>query len=253
MTQQTVLKAYLLILLLPAIILASAAQELQQASETGTVAFLLVTDKGAVGIEQARQMVEDAAAMIDVLSVIIEIDRSDPANSMLVKKYRLFTAPVPLVLVFAANGATAGGLPIDKATPAKLAQFVPTAKKAEVLKAIQSKQPVFITAARKNMGSGDDIYSTCAMACGQLKGKAQCILIDMDDKNEQRFLKELKINPQATEPVTVVINSQGQVANKFTGAVEVGNLVQAANKRVKSGCCPPGSGKTCGPTKKTKK
>ena len=253
MTPQTTLKACLLILLLPAIILASAAQELQQASDAGAVAFLLVTDMGTPGIEQARQMVSDASSMINAKSTIIELDRSDQANSGLVTKYRLSTAPVPLVLVFADNGVLAGGSPTDKSSSEKITQLVPTAKKAEVLKAIQSKNSVFITASRASMKSGDDILSRCAMACWQMNGKAQIIQIDMDDVSEQRFLQELKIDLASVSPVTVVINSKGQVTDKLTGAVDVGNLVQAANKVASSSCCPAGSGKTCGPATTTKK
>ena len=85
-----------------------------------------------------------------------------------------------------------------------------------------------------------------------MKGKCVAIDISMDDPAEADFLKQLKVNLQATEPVTVVLNAQGQLTGTFNGPVDVTNLVQAASKKVSSGCCPPSSGKTCAPTPKKK-
>ena len=75
------------------------------------------------------------------------------------------------------------------------------------------------------------VSSACAAACGQMQGKCTSIKINLDEDDELPFLNELKINPQSKEPVTVVINAQGQVTGSFAGAVEVGNLVQAATKK----------------------
>lgn len=250
MLVQRVLGVFLVIAIIPPSFAALPADDLQSASEAGKIAFVLVTEPGAAGVEQAEAKIRGAMAKIDK-AVMIELNRADIANASLVAKYRLAGAPVPLILVFASNGVLAGGNLAAKLTSEQLVKIIPSPQKAEVLEALQAGHAIFLTASRKEMSTKSEILNICAVACGQMKGKSCSIAIDMDDKKEASFLKELGIKPQSTEPVTVVINAQGQVTGSFDGPVDVGKLVQAANKKA-GGCCPPSSGKTCGPTKKKK-
>jgi len=231
-------------------LLATTAEELEKAASKGKTVFLVVTEPTVNGTEAARELARTAGKQVKN-STVIELNRIDQANAALVTKYRLTAAPVPLILVIARNGAIAGGLPAASVTSEQLVKMAPTAKKAEVLKAVQDGQSVLITAASKGMLMETSVSSACATACGQMQGKCTSIKINLDDDDELPFLNELKINPQSREPVTVVINAQGQVTGSFAGGVEVGNLVQAATKKA-GGCCPSGgaSSSSCGPTKK---
>jgi len=252
MLLRSILGAILLLAMVPVNLVASTADDLQSASEKSRVAFVLVTEPGATGVDHATNIINDAMKEVEN-SVFIEFNRTDEENASLVKKYRLSSAPVPLILAFASNGVMAGGVQASRANSQKLVEMIPSPKKAEVIKSIQSGQSVFVTASRKGMVGKSEIYDACMAACGMMKDKSRCIQVDMDDKAELSFLKELKINMQAVEPVTVVVNAQGKIAGSFNGAVDVSKLVQTAKKSVGGGCCPTGSGKTCGPTKKTKK
>jgi hypothetical protein len=231
-------------------IFATTADELAKATDKGKTVFLLVFEPNAQGIEPARGIVKAASEQVKK-STVVQLDRSDATNSELVAKYRLAGVPLPLIMMLCGNGAIAGGIPAANTTAEKLIKMVPTAKKAEVLKAVQDGQSVLITAASKKMPKETSVSSACAAACGQMQGKCTSIKINLDDDDELPFLNELKISPQSKEPVTVVINAQGQVTGSFAGGVEVGNLVQAATKKA-GGCCPSGgaSSSSCGPTKK---
>ena len=227
---------------LPLAASASTGEQLQLATDNGSVVFVLVTEPNAVGTDQARQTIQSALNQIPG-SVIIESNRTDAANSPFVQQYKLAAVPVPLILVFASNGVMAGGNVASNLTTQQLIAMVPSPKKAEVLKAIQSGQAVYLTASRSGMTTTSDVAKGCAAACTQMQGK--CAAIDV--------LKLLKVNLQAAEPVTVVLNAQGQLTGTFNGPVDVTNLVQAATKKVSSGCCPPSSGKTCAPAPAKKK
>lgn len=250
MFRRLITGALLAAFLAPAVLNATTTDELKQAQDKKKTVFLLVTEPNAAKVDEAREMIK-AATKQAKKSTVIELDRADNANTDLVNQYRLAGVPLPLILVIASNGAIAGGLPAEKASAEELAQMVPTPKKAEVLKAVQSGQAVFVTASQKKMASEAKAIGSCAAACAQMQGKSQNIQINLEDKSELPFLTELKIDPLSPEPVTVVINAQGQVAGSFQGAVEVSNLVQAATKKA-GGCCPPGgaSSSSCGPTKK---
>jgi hypothetical protein len=229
---------------------ASPQQDLDSAARQKKVAFILVTDQGAAGVDQARNLIQQAMSQVKK-SVLVEVDRSSPGNADLVAKFRLAGSPVPLILVAARNGILAGGIAAAQATSDGLVGMVPSPKKAEALEAIQSGKAVLLSVSRKGMATQSGAKAACAAACGQMADKCVTVQIDMDDPQEAGFLAAMKVNLASTEPVTLVINAQGQVAGTYAGAADVAMLVQAATKKV-GGCCPStvqGGAKGCGPAK----
>lgn len=230
---------------------ASPTNDLESAIQDQKVAFILVTEPGTPGVDQARQMIRDAVRQVN-RATMIEVDRSTPANAEIVAKLRLSGVPVPLILVAARTGALAGGLPAAQLTVEKLVAMVPSPKQGEILKALQDGKSAFIIAGHPGMSQWSGTVGTCATACSQMGDKCQTIQIDIDDPQEKAFLTQLKVNLASMEPVTLVINAQGQVTGTYAGAVELPVLVQAATKRA-GGCCPPkvqGGAPSCPPTKK---
>jgi hypothetical protein len=177
------------------------------------------------------------------------MNRSDAANTELVTKYRLAGAPLPLILVIASNGLVAGGYTLTQATPELLVKAVPSPKKSEVIKSLSDGKSVFIVVTGKSMAEKTTIMNTCQQACIEMENNAKMIEISLDDPKENQFLTELKVDMAAKEPTTYVINSKGQLTGTFTDDVNTNTLVASAKKVAASGCCPPGSGKSCGPTK----
>lgn len=227
---------------------ASPQQDLESAAKEKSVAFILVVEPGAPGCDQAQDLVRDAMRQVNK-STLVVLDRSDPENAELVAKFRLAGAPVPLILLAASNGALAGGLPANQATVDRLVAMAPSPRKADILLAIQEGKSVFIVASRKGMNAESGAVTTCSAACGQMNGKSVTFQIDLDDSQETAFLAQLKVNLASTEPITLVVNPQGQITATFAGTVDVANLVQAATKRA-SGCCPSSvqaSSKSCAP------
>jgi len=230
---------------------ASPARDLEAAVQRDQVAFILVTEPGAPGTEQARLLIRQTMNRVDN-SALVELDRSNSANAGLVAKFRLAGAPVPLILVAARNGVLAGGLPAADATPDKLLAVVPSPKKAEVIQLLQAGKAVFIAISRKSMPARAGATSACAAACAQLKDQGATVGIDLDDPREAEFLAQLSVDRAAKEPVTLVVNPQGQIAGTYAGATDVASLVQAATRRV-GGCCPStaqGGSQSCAPAKK---
>ena len=230
---------------------ASTQRDVEAAAKQGKIAFILVVDQGATGVDQARAVVRQIMPKVSN-SVLLELDRSAPANAEYVAKLRLAGAPVPLILIAARNGALAGGVPAAQATPELLLSLVPSPKKAEVLQALQSGKPVFIAVSRKGMTSEPKAVAACLAACNKIGEKSALVRIDLADAREATFLSQLKVNTAATEPVTLVVNAQGQVTGSYADVQDVASLVQAATK-VAGGCCPStvqGGSKGCAPATK---
>ena len=60
----------------------------------------------------------------------------------------------------------------------------------------------------------------------------------MTDKVEQRFLKEMRIDPKTKIPVVVVFNAKGDITDVHRKGVNAAMLVASAKK--KKECCPGG-------------
>ena len=222
---------------------ASVQADIEKANKKDKTVFLVVTEPGVAGAENAVSVAKQASEKV-AQSTVIEMNRADSNNNQLVSKYRLAGTQLPLILTIATNGAAAGGLPAAQATPENLVNMIPSPTKADVLQALSERKAVFVVASRKSMVDREKILETCKNACNQMKNKAAFVSIDMDDEKENLFLSQLKINKLSTVPVTAVINSQGKITGSFNGSVEVKQLVQAATKKPK-GCCPDGSKKGC--------
>jgi hypothetical protein len=230
------ISCFLLLGLLGPLAAASPQKDLEKATEREEVIFLLVTGEGATGVEQARDLIHQVMKEVDN-STLVVLDRSDAANADLVARFRVASVPVPLILIVAPNGVTAGGVPAAKATAEKLLTLVPSPRKAEMLQALNNGKAIFAVAGRGSMDTQAAALAACTAACGQMGGASVVIMIDMDDPAEVAFLTQIKVDTASAEPVTVVVNPQGQFTGRYTGTPEVADLVAAATKRV-AGCCP---------------
>ena len=228
------------------IIWASVQSDIEKANTKGNVVFLVVTEPGVIGAEKAVSVATEAQKLV-AKATVIEMNRADLTNSQLVTKYRLAGASLPLILVIASNGVVSSGIAADRATPESLIQMIPSPKKAEVLQALSEGKAVFLVASRKSMANREKVSDTCKSACNQMNNRAALVSIDMDDKKENSFLAQLRVNALSAEPMTSVINPQGQVTATFSGPVEVKTIMEATAKKA-GGCCPGGSQKGCGPS-----
>jgi hypothetical protein len=227
---------------------ATVKSEIENANKAGNSVFLVVTDAQVTGTDKALEIANKAHENYSKSNVII-MNRTEAANQELVTKYQLSGAPLPLILVVATNGLVAGGYNLEQATPELLVKAVPSPKKADVMKALSEGKSVFMVVSSKSMKKSD-LVSTCQKACTEMENNAKIIEVDQDDAMEKTFLSELNVSPSITEPQTYVINSKGQVMGNFSSDVNSTTLVATAKKVSGGGCCPIGSGKSCGPTKK---
>jgi hypothetical protein len=229
-----------------------ASQRLSQALTDGKYVYLFFYESANSDCQTMGRYLDSFARRTKKNVEIIKIDRTDPKNSDIVTKLRTQTAPIPLTLLINPRG-TMEAVFTKVVTEEELSQAFPSPKKAQTLKYIQEGKGVILSFANKKMSSREAVQACCSQAKEKLAGKAEYIYIDLSDRKESGFIKELKIDPQTPTPVTFVINPQGQVTGKYEGEVQVTNLVEAATKVVKSGCCPPSSGQACPPTNPQKK
>ena len=219
---------------------ASAQGELSAAALEGKTVFLVVTQGNAPGTDRAMQLARQAQGMAPDKATVVLMDRGAAENQKLVERYRLLGAPVPLILVIAPNGVVAGGALLKDITPELLVKTIPTPKKTEMLMGLHQKMSVIVVMSRKTMVEARSaIYEACGEATRRLERKVTTVVVDMDDKAEKAWLKELGVGPREALPVTVVFNPKGQKTQVFRKVMTADELVKAVQKKVE--CCPGGS------------
>lgn len=230
-----------------------ASQRLSQALSDGKYVYLFFYESGNGNCEIMEKHLDSFARKTKKDVEIIKVDRKDPENRDIVTRLRTQTAPIPLTLLFGSNGAIVTAF-TKVVSEEQLTGAFPSPKKTETLKYIGQGKGVILCFSNTEMPSKQKVQSCCSQAKDKLAGKAEYINIDLSDPKEAGFIKELKIDPNSPEPVTFVINSQGQVTGKYGVDIQVANLVQAATRVVKSGCGPSSSCVTpCEPTNAKKK
>lgn len=218
----------------------STQGELSAAALEGKTAFLVVTQGNAPGTDRALQLARQAQGMAPEKAAVVLMDRGAAENQKLVERYRLLGAPIPLVLVIAPNGVVAGGALLKDVTPELLVKTIPTPKKTEMLMGLHQKMAVIVVASKKTMVEPRSaIYEACSEATRRLERKVTTVILDMDDKAEKAWLKELGVGPREAMPVTVVFNPKGQKTQVFRKVMTADELVKAVTKKVE--CCPGGS------------
>ena len=89
---------------------AGAMAALQQAADAGKYLFLFVCDKDDASTRTAGKVVEAAVGKMDGKAQWVTVRRDAPEEKAVVQKFGLKSAPVPLVLAIAPNGAITGGI-----------------------------------------------------------------------------------------------------------------------------------------------
>ncbi len=180
----------------------------------------------------------------------VAVNVTDPAEKTMVTKFGIDRSPVPLVLVFAPNGAITKGLPV-KCDEKQLLQAFVSPGTAQCLKALQSRKLVLLSVqARKPQVQQVSLQQGVADFASDPRYAAatETVVIDPADPAETSFLQDLQVDPRTATSVTVFLVPPGSVVGKFDGAVTkeqlVAKLQAAQSNPCAGGKCGPGG---CGP------
>jgi len=212
---------------------ASAAEDLTAATAAGHPVYVVVTDGSARGADAVTAAATEAAA--SVKGKVLVLDRGAAANAELVAKYRLGSAPVPLVLVLAGNGLPVAGLTADRVTPAALVAALPSPKKLETLTALHDRRAVFVVVSGEKMAGRTAAIEQASLAMQAMemtKSKARVVLVDVADPKEVAYVADLALGALEA-PTAVVLNAAGKRIATLRAPWAAKDLAEAA---VKEGC-----------------
>lgn len=212
---------------------ASAAEDLTAATAAGQAVYIVVTDASVADVKPVAAAAAEAAAAVKGRSLVL--DRGAAANADLVAKYRLASAPVPLVLVLASNGLPVAGLPGERATAAALVAALPSPKRLETLTALNDRRAVFIVVSGEKMAGRTAAIEQASLAMQAMEltpNKARMVLVDVADPKETAYVADLKLGALEV-PTVVVFNGAGKRISTLRAPWTAAALAEAA---VKEGC-----------------
>ena len=218
---------------------------LARASAAGKYIFIFFSKEDDQNTATMRKVFEGAMGKAGGKADSIAIKITDPAEKKIVDKYRVTSAPMPLVLAVAPNGAVTGGFPRQFNENTLLGAFASPGME-KCLKALQERKLV-ILCAQNNRTKSNDVATKCAhdfKADARFARFTEIVRVDPADATEAKFMKQLRIEPKTTEAVTAMLAPPGVVVGTFKGAVAKDALVSALIAATSGGC---GSG-GCGPS-----
>jgi hypothetical protein len=179
-------------------------------------------------------------------AVVVKVD--DPDERDLVEKFQLQRAPMPLVLAVAPSGAIMGGFP-SECSEQDLVNAFGTPCTEQVMKTMQDRKIALLCVQNDKTKSNDEALQGVRdfEADSRYVGATKVVMLDPADAAEASFLKDLKIDPQTEQAVTVLIAPPGVAVIEVQGAVTkavLADALQKASSACAGGACGPGG---CGP------
>ncbi len=161
---------------------------------------------------------------------------ADRAEKPIVDKFGVRGAPMPLVLAIAPTGAATRAFP-KKFDEAQFQQAFVSPGTAKCMKVIQDQRMILICVQNdRTQFNQEAMQGVKAFKTGSPYGKAtEIVMLDPADKAEQRFIKDLQVDPGTTTAVTVLVTPPGAPVAHFAGAVTE-EQITAKVKEAESGC-----------------
>jgi hypothetical protein len=232
------------------------AEAVEKAGNADKYVFALFYRENNDQLTKARSLIESARKKVTRKSEIVEINMADQSEQDIINKYGVSRAPMPLILELAPNGAIMGGFPAAQLPDeTRLVESVGCKASEQALKALQQKNMVVVCAQSSSTAENARAMRGVEefLRDPQFGKNTAVVMADPSDPAAAKFMSQLGLDPKSPIANTVLLAPPGSVISTFQGETHADKFVaavKAAAAPKAGGCCPPGSGKSCGPTGK---
>ena len=219
---------------------------LHRAADGKQYLFAFVYEQEDEETRAARKQFEAAVAKVTPAAKSVRVDRSLPEEKEMVEKFGLQTAPVPIVLAIAPNGAVTGSLKAGELSEERLQAAVASPGLQAILKAVQEGRLVLLCLQNDQTKDKDAAMAGVKdiKADEQFSEWTAVIKVDPSDPKEARLMAQLKVEPATKKAATVVVAPPGVMVTRMDGATSKKSLKTALEKAAEGcsgspGCCAP--------------
>jgi hypothetical protein len=218
-----------------------ALEAVQKSGEFLVVVFYDQKDELLATVDQTiTKFQKSSSERIRVFHAAVK----DKAEAQTITKYRIDRAKLPLVLVFASNGAITGGFE-QKVTEQQLQKSLVPELVAKVIKAVHEQKVAVVSLQNLKTKFNAESSKVADEFAGdpKLKGHVEIIQGDPSDSKNQEFLAQCEIKPPVESATLVLLAPpSGTIMGIFTGEGVTKDILIEALTPPSSGCCPGGSG-----------
>jgi len=219
---------------------------LRRAADGKQYLFAFVYEQEDEETRAARKQFEAAVAKVTPAAKSVRVDRSLPEEKEMVEKFGLQTAPVPIVLAIAPNGAVTGSIKAGELSEERLQAAVSSPGLQAILKAVQEGRLVLVCLQNAQTKDNDAAMTGVKeiKADEQFSDWTEVIKVDPRDPKEARLMAQLKVEPATKKAATVVVAPPGVMVTRMDGATTKKSLKAALQKAAEGcsgspGCCSP--------------
>jgi len=225
---------------------------IQQAAAARKFAFMFFWKEKSAATDKAWSVLQSAVAKVSDVATVAAVQVTNPAEQELVARYDLSRTPMPFVLVIAPCGAITKALS-GEFTEAQLRSALVSPCTQLCLKAIQDRKLVLLCVLNRQMARDPRALPVAARdfkADARFEAATEIVLLNSEDAGEAGFLEQLKVDPRAPRPLTVLLAPPGAVVGTFDAQATkeqlVAQLAAAQSNPCAGGKCGPNG---CGPKK----
>ena len=191
--------------------------------------------------QQTRSMkavLEKAMAKLADRADSIAIDVADPAEKPIIERFRARGAPMPIVLSIAPTGAPTKAFP-KQFDAAELQKAFVSPCTAKCMRAIYDQRSILLCIQNDKTNENKEALAGAKEFKSDPKYTKgiEIIMLNPADKAEQRFLKDLEVDPSTPTAVTVLVMPPGAPVAHFTGALTK-EAIETAVAAAQSSCGP---------------
>ena len=230
-----------------------AAEALRRAAGENKHLFIFFFSGDDEPTRLARKSLEKTVGGMGRSAEWVAVDVTSGSEAEIVNKYNVRSAPMPIVLAFAPNGAITGGFRSADINEEKLKSAIASRGMQECLKALQERKIVFIC----SQGKKTQFNKEAMQGVDEFKADARyaaytaVVKIDPADAAEKNFLTLLKIDPNAKDAATALLVPPNAVLGVTNGPTSKASVLKMLASASSGGCGPKGCAPSgCGPVKK---
>jgi hypothetical protein len=220
----------------------SADDAIDQAQQNGDFLCVQFYEKKDDTFKQMRKTVQvfskNSAKTIRMYDALT----TDGKETEAIQKYGINRAPLPVLLVFAPNGAVTGGFP-QKVTEEQLSSSMVPKLIMDILKTVQARKIALVLLQNsKTKYNAETALTADEFARDpRLNGYVDIIKQDPSDEEIKDFLKQCNIANTTEEAATVLVVPPGQIGGVYSGKTTKNTLIAGLAS------CSSGCGSGCGP------
>jgi len=221
---------------------------LQQASKESKHLVVLAWSDDDETTQKLKALLAEARESLADKALFHEVSTTDADESSFVEQYGLAEAPLPIILVFAPNGAVVGAH-VQKVVDEKalVASFA-SPKLAEVYKLLQDRKLVLLCVQSKTTKYNAESLSAAQAAAADARANDQFRTVQLDpaDSSCSDLATRIGVSATVEEAAIYIIVPPGTIAGEVKGATTPtaawDAIIKALSACSGGGCGPGGCG-----------